>query len=72
MNESLARLLEKMRASRAALAQQLEQISTSDVRPTALSQKTLAGKGVGIAIAAVLGWALLFRVPARRHVRRVR
>jgi hypothetical protein len=71
MSESLTQLLEKMHADRAAVAQQLDRISVY-ARPTPLIQKALAGKGVGIAIAAVLAGALLFRGPKRRHVRRVK
>ena len=59
-------LLGKMRASRAALAHQLDQISARRVLGTELTQKALTSKGFGIAIAAVFAVAVLSLFRQRR------
>jgi hypothetical protein len=65
MSESLVELLEKMRASRAALGHELDQIPTRTVLGTQLAQRALTSKGLNIAIAAVVALAIL--VPWRRR-----
>jgi hypothetical protein len=65
MSESLVELLEKMRASRAALAHELDQVPTRTVLGTQLVQRALTSKGLNIAIAAVV--ALVILVPWRRR-----
>jgi hypothetical protein len=60
MTESLIELLEKMRASRAALGHQLDQIPPRTVLGTQLTQRALTSKGLNIAIAAVFAVAILF------------
>jgi len=65
MTESLVELLEKMRASRAALGHELNQIPTRTVLGTQLAQSALTSKGLNIAIAAVV--ALVILVPWRRR-----
>jgi hypothetical protein len=65
MTESLVELLEKMRASRAALGHELNQIPTRTVLGAQLAQSALTSKGLNIAIAAVV--ALVILVPWRRR-----
>jgi hypothetical protein len=65
MTESLVELLEKMRASRAALGHELDQIPTRTALGTQLAQRALTSKGLNIAIAAVV--ALVILVPWRRR-----
>jgi hypothetical protein len=65
MSESLIQLLEKMHASRAALAQQLDQIPAGNVLRTQLVHKALSPKAIGVAIAVGFAAAVLF--PGRRR-----
>jgi hypothetical protein len=61
MTESLVELLEKMRASRAALGHQLDQIPTRTVLGSQLTQRAFSSKGLNIAIATVVAVAILVR-----------
>jgi hypothetical protein len=61
MTEPLVELLEKMRASRAALGHQLDQIPTRTVLGSQLTQRALTSKGLNIAIATVVAVAILVR-----------
>jgi hypothetical protein len=54
-----------MRASRAALGHELDQVPTRTVLGTQLVQRALTSKGLNIAIAAVV--ALVILVPWRRR-----
>jgi amino acid transporter len=59
MTESLTELLEKMRASRAALRHQLDQITARPARGTQLTRRALTSKGLNIAVAVVFAVAIL-------------
>jgi hypothetical protein len=61
MTEPLVELLEKMRASRAALGHQLDLIPTRTVLGSQLTQRALTSKGLNIAIATVVAVAILVR-----------
>jgi hypothetical protein len=65
MTEALVELLEKMRASRAALGHELDQFPTRTVLRTQLAQRAWTSNGLNIAIAAVV--ALVILVPWRRR-----
>jgi hypothetical protein len=58
MTESLPELLEKMRASRAALRHELDQVPARAARRT-LTQRALTSKGLNTAVAVVFAVAIL-------------
>jgi hypothetical protein len=66
MSEPLTQLLEKMHVSRAALAQQLDQIPAGNALGTQLVKKALTPKAIGVAIAVVFAAAVLFSGRQRR------
>jgi hypothetical protein len=67
MNESLPRLLESMRASRAALAAELDQLALRKARSAESAEKTAPAKRFGIAAALVLASAGVARWRRRSH-----
>lgn len=69
MNEPLQTLLEKMHASRAALAAELNQLAVRNEQREELSKKTRPAKRFGIAAALVLASAAVARLRSRSQRR---